>query len=168
MIPRPHYHRRRKRDLIRTLTYLAVLRFLALHRHLQKQLRKALELVWSGLSTTPSGISAPSSGGASRSKEEEAEERKELRKKKAIKVIYAFLLLIILRMPITSRVVEFVLRLSGHCVPSGVGSFISGRGAGAERATIGYDGMRTVERGKRKRDVLVRLFGMMLGGEKRM
>ncbi|GAA5896949.1 hypothetical protein JCM6882_007314 [Rhodosporidiobolus microsporus] len=31
-IPRPHHLRRRKRDLVRTLTYLAALRFLALHR----------------------------------------------------------------------------------------------------------------------------------------
>ncbi|GAA5876066.1 hypothetical protein JCM1840_002761 [Sporobolomyces johnsonii] len=37
-IPRPHFHRRRKRDLVRTLTYLAALRFLALHRAIQWRL----------------------------------------------------------------------------------------------------------------------------------
>ncbi|KAK4052025.1 hypothetical protein OIV83_002319 [Microbotryomycetes sp. JL201] len=38
-IPRPHYQRRRKRDLVRTLTYLAVLRFLALHRSLRNKVK---------------------------------------------------------------------------------------------------------------------------------
>ncbi|KAK4051261.1 hypothetical protein OIO90_004742 [Microbotryomycetes sp. JL221] len=38
-IPRPHYQRRRKRDLVRTLTYLAVLRFLALHRTLRNKVK---------------------------------------------------------------------------------------------------------------------------------
>ncbi|ORY48005.1 hypothetical protein BCR35DRAFT_336139 [Leucosporidium creatinivorum] len=42
-IPRPHYHRRRKRDLVRTLTYLAVLRFLALHRSARAKLGGALQ-----------------------------------------------------------------------------------------------------------------------------
>ncbi|GAA5955131.1 hypothetical protein JCM21900_001620 [Sporobolomyces salmonicolor] len=37
-IPRPHFPRRRKRDLVRTLTYLAALRFLALHRAIQWRL----------------------------------------------------------------------------------------------------------------------------------
>ncbi|GAA6009894.1 hypothetical protein JCM11491_000855 [Sporobolomyces phaffii] len=37
-IPRPHHQRRRKRDLLRTLTYLAALRFLALHRSLRYRL----------------------------------------------------------------------------------------------------------------------------------
>ncbi|BGP22182.1 hypothetical protein JCM10295v2_001060 [Rhodotorula toruloides] len=37
-IPRPHHYRRRKRDLVRTLTYLAALRFLALHRTIQYRL----------------------------------------------------------------------------------------------------------------------------------
>ncbi|GAA6000778.1 hypothetical protein JCM10207_004656 [Rhodosporidiobolus poonsookiae] len=37
-IPRPHHLRRRKRDLLRTLTYLAALRFLALHRALRYRL----------------------------------------------------------------------------------------------------------------------------------
>lgn len=37
MIPRPHHHRRRKRDLARTLTYLAALRFLALHRNVRNR-----------------------------------------------------------------------------------------------------------------------------------
>lgn len=41
-IPRPHYHRRRKRDLVRTLTYLAVLRFLALHRGVRAKLGEGL------------------------------------------------------------------------------------------------------------------------------
>ncbi|BGP13285.1 hypothetical protein JCM10213_004945 [Rhodosporidiobolus nylandii] len=37
-IPHPHHLRRRKRDLIRTLTYLAALRFLALHRYFRYRL----------------------------------------------------------------------------------------------------------------------------------
>ncbi|GAA5936887.1 SEC14 family lipid-binding protein [Sporobolomyces koalae] len=37
-IPRPHHQRRRKRDLLRTLTYLAALRFLALHRAIRYRL----------------------------------------------------------------------------------------------------------------------------------
>ncbi|GAA5879251.1 hypothetical protein JCM16303_003135 [Sporobolomyces ruberrimus] len=37
-IPRPHHQRRRKRDLLRTLTYLAALRFLALHRAIRFRL----------------------------------------------------------------------------------------------------------------------------------
>lgn len=45
-IPQPHHPRRRKRDLARTLSYLAALRFLALHRALQ---RRARELVASAL-----------------------------------------------------------------------------------------------------------------------
>ncbi|GAA5851015.1 hypothetical protein JCM8547_009155 [Rhodosporidiobolus lusitaniae] len=37
-VPRPHHFRRRKRDLLRTLTYLAALRFLALHRAIRYRL----------------------------------------------------------------------------------------------------------------------------------
>ncbi|KAK4701928.1 hypothetical protein P7C70_g4299, partial [Phenoliferia sp. Uapishka_3] len=44
-VPRPHFHRRRKRDLVRTLTYLAVLRFLALHRQIKWQLSAILNAV---------------------------------------------------------------------------------------------------------------------------
>ena len=45
-IPQPLHPRRRKRDLARTLSYLAALRFLALHRALQRRLK---ELVASAL-----------------------------------------------------------------------------------------------------------------------
>ncbi|KAM0788044.1 hypothetical protein ACM66B_006242 [Microbotryomycetes sp. NB124-2] len=44
-IPRPHYQRRRKRDLVRTLTYLAVLRFLALHRSLRNKVKSFVKAV---------------------------------------------------------------------------------------------------------------------------
>ncbi|KAI5479742.1 major sperm protein [Pseudohyphozyma bogoriensis] len=44
-VPRPHYHRRRKRDLVRTLTYLAVLRFLALHRNIKWRLSVIMDAV---------------------------------------------------------------------------------------------------------------------------
>ncbi|SCZ91997.1 BZ3500_MvSof-1268-A1-R1_Chr5-3g08271 [Microbotryum saponariae] len=37
-VPRPHHERRRKRDLVRTLTYLAALRFLSLHRNLKARI----------------------------------------------------------------------------------------------------------------------------------
>lgn len=44
-VPRPHFHRRRKRDLLRTLTYLAVLRFLALHRQIRWKLSLLLAAI---------------------------------------------------------------------------------------------------------------------------
>ncbi|GAA6004136.1 SEC14 family lipid-binding protein, partial [Rhodotorula paludigena] len=44
-IPRPRHLRRRKRDLLRTLTYLAALRFLALHRAIQYRLNVLIALL---------------------------------------------------------------------------------------------------------------------------
>ncbi|TNY24006.1 hypothetical protein DMC30DRAFT_388363 [Rhodotorula diobovata] len=44
-IPRPRHLRRRKRDLVRTLTYLAALRFLALHRAIHHRLNVLLALL---------------------------------------------------------------------------------------------------------------------------
>lgn len=59
-IPRPHYQRRRKRDLARTLTYLAVLRFLALHRQLRLQVAALFKMLLrlAGLST-PAALQTP-------------------------------------------------------------------------------------------------------------
>lgn len=45
-IPQPHHHRRRKRDLARTLSYLAALRFLALHRALQRRAAQVVASAW--------------------------------------------------------------------------------------------------------------------------
>ncbi|BGP05337.1 hypothetical protein JCM10049v2_001142 [Rhodotorula toruloides] len=45
-IPRPHHYRRRKRDLVRTLTYLAALRFLALHRAIQYRLNLIVAMLF--------------------------------------------------------------------------------------------------------------------------
>lgn len=45
-IPQPHHQRRRKRDLVRTLTYLAALRFLKLHRELRRRLTQFVASVW--------------------------------------------------------------------------------------------------------------------------
>ncbi|GAA5932149.1 hypothetical protein JCM3775_004251 [Rhodotorula graminis] len=44
-IPRPRHLRRRKRDLVRTLTYLAALRFLALHRAIHHRLNLLVALL---------------------------------------------------------------------------------------------------------------------------
>ncbi|BGP37154.1 hypothetical protein JCM10450v2_001060 [Rhodotorula kratochvilovae] len=45
-IPRPRHLRRRKRDLVRTLTYLAALRFLALHRAIQHRINLVVALLF--------------------------------------------------------------------------------------------------------------------------
>lgn len=44
--PRSRFPRRRKRDLVRTLTYLAALRFLALHRSIQRRLNALIVVLF--------------------------------------------------------------------------------------------------------------------------
>lgn len=44
-VPTPHHHRRRKRDLLRTLTYLALLRFLSFHRAMRARLAALITFV---------------------------------------------------------------------------------------------------------------------------
>ncbi|SCV72814.1 BQ2448_4351 [Microbotryum intermedium] len=44
-VPRPHHDRRRKRDLVRTLTYLAALRFLSLHRNLKARIEFVIRVL---------------------------------------------------------------------------------------------------------------------------
>lgn len=56
-IPRPHHHKR-KRDLVRTLTYLAALRFLALHRAIRYRLTIVFATVFK---LTGLGLLRPSS-----------------------------------------------------------------------------------------------------------
>ncbi|GAA6061707.1 hypothetical protein JCM10212_004939 [Sporobolomyces blumeae] len=64
-IPRPHHHRRRKRDLVRTLTYLAALRFLALHRYLRFRISLLFAIVLRipGLGWMPLGARRLKNGG---------------------------------------------------------------------------------------------------------
>ncbi|KAL8280540.1 hypothetical protein RQP46_007188 [Phenoliferia psychrophenolica] len=117
-VPRPHYHRRRKRDLARTLTYLAVLRFLALHRNIKWQLsvvlgailrltglrrlpwsekekaRTAPKVRWGETTTSPVRAKTPTSA-MGKGKESAQSTRPMV----DARLVYALLLIIILRTP---------------------------------------------------------------------
>lgn len=160
---RPHLHRRRKRDLVRTLTYLAVLRFLALRRQIKKYLVTLIQLVLrlTGLERVGQ-IGAGTKKKTSIRWEEEAGEnsgtsragRTTPRRRKAPMVIYAVLLLGLIRSGLLAKLGRVVLQK----LPDGMGigsmqdcSTLLGPASGAGLST---------GRVSRKRDVLRRMLGL--------
>jgi hypothetical protein len=166
-IPRPHYHRRRKRDLARTLTYLAVLRFLALHRTARAKLGGALQGVLKLLGLGRAGgegaekrkVHWVETGDGVKGKQRAAISTSSSSKSSHLTLdqfLPLFLLFLLLRTPDLFPKLRFLLRSLFLRVPMRVLSlFVDGLATVLARVRrVGGAGGRT-----RKRDVLRRAVG---------
>ncbi|KAM0749082.1 hypothetical protein T439DRAFT_349160 [Meredithblackwellia eburnea MCA 4105] len=187
-VPRPHYLRRRKRDLVRTLTYLAVLRFLALHRNIQWHISVVLNAI---LRIT--GLRSPKKGGKEKEKERHvrwgdsvtsptSERRtsasgdimrpvtarasslsKKQRKMVDARLVYALLFVILVRSSTFHRVVKVLaIDLPRAVLPQHVVDAVASKISGLSTTVA------TGTRGKRKRDVVKGLLGIPTEGSLRM
>lgn len=170
-IPRPHNNRRRKRDLIRTLTYLAALRFLALHRQIKRQI--AL-LIRATLSITRLQnlrllkAEPPKRKQAIRWEHNDGDAMHDAKGKgrattaippsasvRGVKFVYVLLLLILVRSPLISNIANLVFVavpkfvLPKRLFSSSDCAVLRGAGLGTSQQAV-----------RRKRDVVKRMLGM--------
>lgn len=105
-VSRPHFQRRRKRDLARTLTYLAVLRFLALNRHMKRRISRIvatilqLSLIW-GTDKNEKTKQKVRWGEGVTNRVRESKAREPI--KVDIRIVYALLVLLLLRTSFGSK-----------------------------------------------------------------
>lgn len=169
-VPRPHYHRRRKRDLVRTLTYLAVLRFLSIHRTIQWRLsalfaaflrlthlyrgteKHPTKVHWQTEASTSTGIlKAPTQ--VQPASQQHQGKKSRSRMLVDVRVVYFLLAIIVLRSPSFRRCVRFlVLDLPATMLPYKVKS----RG----RQLLNTTGLRGIKGQGRKRDVVTNFMRM--------
>ena len=169
-IPRPHNNRRRKRDLIRTLTYLAALRFLALHRQIKRQIALLIRatLAITGLKNFRLLKEPPKRKQAIRWEQNDGDQSTSDAKGKGrattavqasssvrgVKVVYVLLLLILLRSPLVSNVANLVFIAAPKLVlPK---RLFSNGDCAVLRAGLGTSQQAVL----RKRDVVKRMLGI--------